>query len=72
MRVSAACVVLPLAVQAANLVLSNDDGWAELNIRTFYNALKTAGENVIVSAPAQDKSGSGRPCALSLRKHQRY
>lgn len=55
---SVVLLALP-AIQAANLVLSNDDGWAEINIRTFYNSLVAAGESVILSAPAQDESGTG-------------
>lgn len=59
MRVSVACALLPLAASAANIVLGNDDGWAEINIRTLYKALVAAGESVVLSAPAQDKSGTG-------------
>ena len=52
--------VLPLLVQATNVVLSNDDGWAEINIRTFYNALTSAGDSVVLSAPAENESGTGK------------
>jgi 5'/3'-nucleotidase SurE len=55
-----ALAVFPLAARAANIVLSNDDGWAEINIRSFYNALTAAGESVVLSAPAQDQSGTGK------------
>ncbi|KAI4170574.1 MAG: hypothetical protein LQ346_008840, partial [Caloplaca aetnensis] len=51
--------LLPLLVQSANIVLSNDDGWAELNIRLFYNSLVKAGNSVVLSAPADNKSGTG-------------
>ena len=51
--------VLPLVTQAANIVLSNDDGWAEINIRTLFDVLTDAGENVVLSAPALNKSGTG-------------
>lgn len=51
--------LLPLAAQAANIVLSNDDGWAEKNIRVFYDTLVAAGENVLISAPAENESGTG-------------
>ena len=54
-----AIALLPLNVQAANLVLTNDDGWAEINIRTLYDSLTTAGEAVVLSAPAENKSGTG-------------
>ncbi len=35
------------------------DGWAEMNIRTFYDTLTAAGESVIISAPAENQSGKG-------------
>lgn len=60
MKVSASLAVLPiLAVQGVRIVQSNDDGWAELNIRTLNDALRAAGHNVVLSGPAEDKSGSG-------------
>ncbi|CAG7850618.1 SubName: Full=Related to acid phosphatase {ECO:0000313/EMBL:CCA72173.1} [Serendipita indica DSM 11827] len=40
------------------IVIGNDDGWATANIRTFYNTLKGAGYNPLISAPASNKSGS--------------
>lgn len=43
----------------ANIVLSNDDGWAELNIRSFESALTTLGHFVVISAPADNESGTG-------------
>lgn len=52
-------LVAGTAIHAANIVLSNDDGWAEMNVRTFYDSLVAAGENVVLSAPAEDKSGRG-------------
>ena len=51
--------LLPFAVHAANIVLSNDDGWAEINIRQFYSSLTAAGDSVIISAPAENQSGKG-------------
>lgn len=54
-------------VSAINIVSSNDDGWAEVNIRSLYDSLTSAGHSVIISAPAQDKSGTGRsPRSLAL------
>ncbi|KAF2704395.1 sure-like protein, partial [Pleomassaria siparia CBS 279.74] len=50
--------VLPLT-QAVRIVQSNDDGWAEINIRTLFNSLTSAGHDVILSGPAEGKSGSG-------------
>ncbi|KAL8791223.1 MAG: hypothetical protein Q9213_000180 [Squamulea squamosa] len=51
--------VLPLLAQSTNIVLSNDDGWAELNIRVFYDFLTRARNSVVLSAPAENKSGTG-------------
>ena len=51
--------LLPLAAQAVNIVSSNDDGWAEKNIRTLYDSLTAAGHEVVISAPAENQSGTG-------------
>ncbi|KAF2228161.1 survival protein sure-like phosphatase/nucleotidase [Elsinoe ampelina] len=66
----AVLAALPLAANAANLVLSNDDGWAEKNIRTFYSALTAAGENVVLSGPAENQSGSGSRSATPTSRTQ--
>ncbi|KAF2646933.1 acid phosphatase precursor [Massarina eburnea CBS 473.64] len=50
--------VLPFA-QAIRIVQSNDDGWAEINARTFFNSLSAAGHDIILSAPAENQSGKG-------------
>lgn len=55
----AALQALQLSARAANIVLSNDDGWAEINIRTLFNVLEAAGENVLLSAPTENESGTG-------------
>ena len=52
--------ILPLAAQAVRIVQSNDDGWAESYIRTFNDALNKAGYEVVLSAPAENKSGSSK------------
>ncbi|KAF3048534.1 hypothetical protein E8E11_007984 [Didymella keratinophila] len=49
---------LPL-VQGIRIVQSNDDGWAEINIRTFFNTLNAAGHQVVLSGPAENQSGTG-------------
>lgn len=59
MQIPLSVLLAPLAAQAVNIVLSNDDGWAEKNIRVFYDALTSAGESVIISAPADNRSGTG-------------
>ncbi|KAL0933485.1 5 3 -nucleotidase family protein [Colletotrichum truncatum] len=48
-----------LAVQSIRIIQSNDDGWAELYARSFNDALKASGHDVLLSAPAENKSGSG-------------
>ncbi|KII84069.1 hypothetical protein PLICRDRAFT_46398 [Plicaturopsis crispa FD-325 SS-3] len=45
------------------VLLTNDDGWAELNIRAQNDALIAAGYNVVLSAPAENKSGTGSSTA---------
>ena len=52
--------LLFFAANAANIILTNDDGWAEINIRTLYQSLTAAGNSVVISAPALDKSGSSK------------
>jgi 5'/3'-nucleotidase SurE len=44
---------------AVNIISSNDDGWAEVNIRAFFDALTEADHSVVVSAPAENQSGKG-------------
>lgn len=57
-------VLLPFTVQSTNIVLSNDDGWAEKNIRVFYTALTDAGDSVVLSAPAENESGTGKAISV--------
>lgn len=54
-------LILCGSVNGVNIILSNDDGWAELNIRTFFNALVAAPlrYDVVLSAPTENKSGTG-------------
>lgn len=49
---------LPLT-QGIKIIQSNDDGWAEANIRTFFNTLTAAGQDVVLSGPAENQSGTG-------------
>ncbi|KAK3374570.1 survival protein sure-like phosphatase/nucleotidase [Podospora didyma] len=50
--------LLPHLAQAIRIIQSNDDGWAELYVRSFHDALNAAGHDVVLSAPAENKSGS--------------
>ena len=63
MRVNTTALVASLAfgpASAINIVSSNDDGWAEVNIRALFQSLTAGGHSVVVSAPAQNESGTGR------------
>lgn len=63
------CLALAQNGLAVNIISSNDDGWAEVNIRTFFTSLGNAGYSTVVSAPAENQSGTGSsqkaPTALS-------
>lgn len=51
--------VFALAVggsHAARIIQANDDGWAELYLRSFHDALIDAGHDAVVSAPAENES----------------
>ncbi|OCK76346.1 putative acid phosphatase [Lepidopterella palustris CBS 459.81] len=54
-----ALALFPFGTLAVRIVHSNDDGWAEINIRTLIDTVTAAGYDVILSAPAENKSGSG-------------
>lgn len=60
MRVAAILFGLAvLSAQGARILQSNDDGWAELYVRSFHDALNEAGHDVVLSAPAENMSGTG-------------
>lgn len=61
--------LLPLAARAVNIVSSNDDGWAESNIRALYDSLTAAGNSVVLSAPADNQSGKGNSKQCSYHTH---
>ena len=42
------------------VLVSNDDGWEDVNIREFLYQLEDANISAVISAPAHDKSGHGR------------
>ncbi|KAL2021742.1 hypothetical protein VTK56DRAFT_6685 [Thermocarpiscus australiensis] len=48
-----------LGAHGIRIIQSNDDGWAELYVRSFHNALVAAGHDVVLSAPAENQSGTG-------------
>ncbi|SPO05388.1 related to acid phosphatase precursor [Cephalotrichum gorgonifer] len=59
MRAHALLALLPvIGTQAVRIIQSNDDGWAELNVRTLHDALNGAGYDVVLSGPAENKSGT--------------
>lgn len=49
-----------IAVSAIRIIQSNDDGWADSNIRAFNDALNKAGHDVVLSAPADNQSGKSK------------
>ncbi|KAJ5652943.1 acid phosphatase precursor [Penicillium longicatenatum] len=63
MRFNTTALLAPLSLaglaHAINIISSNDDGWAEVNIRALYDSLNSAGHVTVVSAPAEDESGTG-------------
>lgn len=61
--------LLALAVrggQTLRIIQSNDDGWAESNIRVFHNMLIQADHDAVISSPAENMSGKGKPFSVSL------
>jgi broad specificity polyphosphatase/5'/3'-nucleotidase SurE len=61
MRVEALLALLPaLGAHGIRIIQSNDDGWAEQYVRSFHNALIASGHDVVLSAPAENKSGSSK------------
>lgn len=56
------------ASKPLNIILTNDDSWASSNLRAFYYALRTAGHNVQVVAPAHGQSGKGGTVVLPTNK----
>lgn len=69
----AAALVQALAVQGIRIVQSNDDGWAELYTRSLHDALTADGHQVVLSAPAENKSGTGKtdPCFIHPTREER-
>ncbi|KAK0201040.1 sure-like protein [Desarmillaria ectypa] len=51
------------SVHGSNIVLTNDDGWAVALVRAQNDALKAAGHDVVLSCPAENKSGTGSSSA---------
>ena len=61
-----AAVVAAGAVQASalNIVITDDDGFETNNIQTLFAALKSAGHDVILSAPYVNQSGASAHAAF--------
>jgi broad specificity polyphosphatase/5'/3'-nucleotidase SurE len=59
---------LPLT-QGVRIVQSNDDGWSEINLRTLFDVLNTAGHEVVLSGPAENQSGTGLCLCHSFTAH---
>jgi broad specificity polyphosphatase/5'/3'-nucleotidase SurE len=50
-----------LGAHALRIMQSNDDGWAELYLRSFHDALLASGHDAVLSGPAENRSGTGNP-----------
>lgn len=44
------------ATHGARVIQANDDGWAELYLRSFHDALIADGHDAVISAPAENES----------------
>ncbi|KJZ74521.1 hypothetical protein HIM_06117 [Hirsutella minnesotensis 3608] len=61
MAASAALLsLLSTPAHGLRILQSNDDGWAEHKLRALNDAYIAAGHDVILSAPAEDKSATGQ------------
>lgn len=54
-----AAILQALSVQGIRIVHSNDDGWAEHYARALHTSLTKSGHDVLLSAPADNQSGTG-------------
>lgn len=43
-----------------NIIITNDDGWAEVSIRQVYESVTRQGYDALISAPSYDQSKFGR------------
>ncbi|KZT69464.1 survival protein sure-like phosphatase/nucleotidase [Daedalea quercina L-15889] len=58
-RIVTALSCISAAWCTGNIVSTNDDGWAVAQIRALYTDLTAAGFDVVISAPADNESGTG-------------
>ncbi|KAL2195321.1 survival protein sure-likephosphatase/nucleotidase-like protein [Corynascus similis CBS 632.67] len=59
MRLTTLAVLAPaLGTHGIRIIQSNDDGWAEQYARSFHDALIASGHDAVLSAPAENKSGT--------------
>ncbi|KAL5501040.1 hypothetical protein ACEPAH_9427 [Sanghuangporus vaninii] len=59
LRLTILFFVATVVTARVKIVLSNDDGWAVANIRAQNTELVLAGYNVVLSSPADNRSGTG-------------
>ncbi|KAJ3559219.1 hypothetical protein NP233_g11319 [Leucocoprinus birnbaumii] len=50
----------------ANILVTNDDGWAVAQIRSEFSALEAVGYNLVLSCPADNRSGTGNSTATPV------
>ncbi|KAH9916245.1 sure-like protein [Epithele typhae] len=63
LRGAALAVLISTAAAQTKVVLTNDDGWAVAQVRAQFDSLTSAGFNVLLSAPAENESGTGSSSA---------
>ncbi|QUC22735.1 uncharacterized protein UV8b_06976 [Ustilaginoidea virens] len=59
MRLLVRAVVAAGLVAGARILQTNEEGWAEQNVRLFNDALRAAGHDVVLSCPAYNSSNHG-------------
>ncbi|KAL8377259.1 hypothetical protein RB595_008103 [Gaeumannomyces hyphopodioides] len=52
-------LALPTLGLGIRVIQGNDDGWAEMYVRTMHDALMEGGHDAVLSSPAEQKSGTG-------------
>lgn len=56
LRSASALLLAVHGTQGVKIMQSNDDGWAEMYLRSFHSAMVDAGYDALVSAPADNES----------------
>lgn len=60
LRSASALVLAVGGVRGLRIIQSNDDGWAEMYLRSLHTTLVDARYDALVSAPAENESGTSK------------